>query len=296
MATYNFDDCFKQKKLIEDFVKYLIEEEVEADYYHNDNYDLITTWVKKKNNRRDLQNYIIHNCPDMELIKYLVEMNEEFDGTLLDCLFNCIKNKKNDWDISRETLYQLVIETRLKMCWTECIDKLIEIENTDKVKTNSPEKTTIENLTNYLKYNTENLDNDCLCIYWDCRFDKEKEEFINKELNDLMSNEIYYNPRGLEEKASFMWLEELKKYFNYKLGEKLYILTKSNADGYFNAWKVNEEEWYDMYIDEEGYINVNHFVYPFDYSLENGYSHSSVKIYVKPNSIYNDNIYKQNKK
>ncbi len=47
MAT-NFDDMFNQEKLIEDFAEYLIEEEVEADYYHNDNYDLITTWVKKK--------------------------------------------------------------------------------------------------------------------------------------------------------------------------------------------------------------------------------------------------------
>ena len=162
----------------------------------------------------------------------------------------------------------------------------------------STEKTTIENLTNYLKYDTENLHNDCLCILWDCRFDNEKEEFINKELNDLMSNEMYYKPQGLEgleEKASFMWLEELKKYFHYKLGEKLYILIKSNADGYFNAWKVNKEEWYDMYIDEEGYINVSHYVNPFHYSLKNGYSNNCVKIYIKPNCIYNDNIYKQKK-
>jgi len=58
-------------------------------------------------------------------------MNEEFDGTLLDCLFNSIENKKHNINHSRETLYQLVIDTRLKMLWTECIDKLIEIKNND---------------------------------------------------------------------------------------------------------------------------------------------------------------------
>ena len=127
MAT-NFDDMFNQEKLIEDFVEYLIEEEVEADYYHSDNYDLINTYVEN-NYWGDLGKYFTYdNICDMSLIKYLSEMNEEFDGTLLDCLFNSIKNKKHNINHSRETLYQLVIDTRLKMLWTECIDKLIEIK------------------------------------------------------------------------------------------------------------------------------------------------------------------------
>ena len=130
MAT-NFDDMFNQEKLIEDFVEYLIEEEVEADYYHNDNYDLITTWVEN-NYWGDLGKYFTYdNICDMSLIKYLSEMNEEFDGTLLYPLFNSIENKKHNINHSRETLYQLVIDTRLKMLWTECIDKLIEIKNND---------------------------------------------------------------------------------------------------------------------------------------------------------------------
>ena len=130
-SVTNFDDMFNQEKLIEDFVEYLIEEEVEADYYHNDNYDLITTWVEN-NYWGDLGKYFTYdNICDMSLIKYLSEMNEEFDGTLLDCLFNSIENKKHNINHSRETLYQLVIDTRLKMIWTECIDKLIEIKNND---------------------------------------------------------------------------------------------------------------------------------------------------------------------
>ena len=150
--------------------------------------------------------------------------------------------------------------------------------------------TTIENIHTYLKYDTTNLEeNDLLTITWDCKYDKEKKEFVNKELNDLMGNEHHYDPTN--EKASFMWVEEFKKYFNYELGKKMYIFIKSNADGYFNAWKEDENKWYDMYIDEEGYINVSNYYYPFKTWEGNKYTQYSVKIYIRPDCIYNDNIY-----
>ena len=153
--------------------------------------------------------------------------------------------------------------------------------------------TTIENIHTYLNYNTTLLEkNDLLTITWDCKYDEEKEEFINKELNDLIGNEYRYNPEN--GKASFMWVEEFKKYFNYDLGKKMYIFIKSNADGYFNAWAKSgqdENNWYDMYIDEEGYINVSNYYYPFNEIEGNGYSRYLVKIYIRPDCIYNDNIY-----
>ena len=149
--------------------------------------------------------------------------------------------------------------------------------------------TTIENIHTYLKYTL--IENECegLTISWDCKFNKEKKEFVNKELNDLMGNEHHYDP--INGKASFMWVEEYKKYFNYELGKKMYIFIKTNADGYFNAWKEDENKWYDMYIDEEGYINVSNYYYPFNEIEGNGYSRYSVKIYIRPDCIYNDNIY-----
>ena len=147
--------------------------------------------------------------------------------------------------------------------------------------------TTIENIHTYLKYDI--IENEFLCINWDCKYDEEKKEFVNKELNDLMGNEHHYDPTN--GKASFMWVEEYKKYFNYELGKKMYIFIKTNADGYFNAWKEEENKWYDMYIDEEGYINVSNYYYPFNEIEGNGYSRYSVKIYIRPDCIYNDNIY-----
>ena len=133
MATNNFDDMFNQEKLIEEFVEYLIGEEAQTDPFDCD-YDLITTWVVN-HYWGDLTKYFNYeDICDMSLIKYLSEMNEEFDGTLLNPLFNSIKNKKHNIYHSRETLYQLVIDTRLKMIWTECIDKLknlkMELEKT----------------------------------------------------------------------------------------------------------------------------------------------------------------------
>tara|TARA_R110000751_G_C13539656_1_gene454952 strand:+ start:51 stop:530 length:480 start_codon:yes stop_codon:yes gene_type:complete len=150
--------------------------------------------------------------------------------------------------------------------------------------------TTIENIyTHYVKYDTTNLDEDILTITWDYKYDEEKEEFENKELEDLMNNEYHnYNPK--KGKASFMWIEEFKKCFNYQPGKKMYIFTKCNADGFFDAFKY-EEDKSDMYIDEEGYINVGIYLYPFDYEDLPKYECYTTKVFIKPNCIYNDNIY-----
>ena len=147
--------------------------------------------------------------------------------------------------------------------------------------------TTIENIHDYLKYHI--IENEFLCINWDCKYDEEKKEFVNKELNDLMGNEHHYDPTN--GKASFMWVEEIKKWFNYKFGDKLCIFTKCNCDGFFRVWKVKDDErCYDMYIDEEGYINVSHYFYPFKTETPK-YSREIVKIFIRPDCIYNDNIY-----
>lgn len=149
--------------------------------------------------------------------------------------------------------------------------------------------TTIENIySDYVKYDTTELENDLLSMIWDYKYDEEKEEFENEELEDLMHNEHHYDPK--KGKASFMWIEEFKKCFNYQPGKKMYIYCKCNANGYFHAYKkVNSS--YDMYIDEEGYINVGIYMYPFDYEDLPKYECYTKKVFIKPNCIYNDNIY-----
>ena len=148
--------------------------------------------------------------------------------------------------------------------------------------------TTIENIHTYLKYDIIDSEFEGLTISWDCKYDKEKKEFVNKELNDLMGNEHHYDPTN--GKANFMWVEEYKEYFNYELGKKMYILIKANADGYFDAWKEDENNFYDMYIDEEGYINVSYYYYPFKTETPK-YSREIVKTFIRPDCKYNDIVY-----
>ena len=133
MATNNFNDMFNQEKLIEDFVEYLMEEEPQ-NTYDCDKYDLLCNFVVN-NYWGDLRKYFNYeDICDMSLIKYLSELNEKYNNTLLPCIFKSIEDKKHNIYHSREILYQLVINTRLRESWTDCVDKLknlkMELEKT----------------------------------------------------------------------------------------------------------------------------------------------------------------------
>ena len=138
----------------------------------------------------------------------------------------------------------------------------------------------VENLHMYLEYEYDDKI-DWLMVSWDCEFDK--------ELNYLMDYE-YYTYRPEVGKANFMWLEEFKELYNYQSGEKMYICVKCNCDGCFYAWKVEDERCCDMYLDEKGYINTSYIMYPFGIKCPK-YSNEQVKIFIRPDCIYNDNIY-----
>ena len=108
-----------------------------------------------------------------------------------------------------------------------------------------------------------------LCITWDY-----EEETIDK----IMINEVYTDPSI---KANWLWLEEIKKMCDYKLGNEIWIFTKSNGDGYFDCFfnKKNTKKncYYDLHIDKEGYCSYNMISYNQAY-------------WVRCHSIYNDNI------
>ena len=168
--------------------------------------------------------------------------------------------------------------------------------------------TTLDNLTTYLKYddifeiyedNDVDYDEGVLTISWDCKFDKEKEEFVNKELNDLMSNEHHFKVEN--GKANFMWLEKIKKKCNYEIGDEIYIFTKTNCDGFFNCYYTknkylhNCQKYHNMYIDKRGFVNVEQYVYPYlnyqQYQTE--YNDMAIASYfVRHTCLYNDMINK----
>ena len=118
----------------------------------------------------------------------------------------------------------------------------------------SEEKSTmsIETIHHNITYNTEGFDEDCmgLSVLWD-----DKDE----TLDDLMNNE--HHPKiG---KIINLWIEKIKEMSDWKLGEKLYIFTKSNSDYNFNCWfsKNNDEfGYFDFIVEKNGYVvSVRYF-------------------------------------
>ena len=53
-------------------------------------------------------------------------------------------------------------------------------------------------------------------------------------------------------KQNMMWLEPLKKYFNWKKGQRLHFHLKYNCDGCFNVWRDSEKDYYEFFINEDG--------------------------------------------
>ena len=87
-------------------------------------------------------------------------------------------------------------------------------------------------------------------ISWD-DYDEVVDEVMN---NDAMAVVIYDNkPNEIEFKKNMMWLEPIKKYFNWKKGKKLYLRLKMNADGWFNVWENSTVNNYQYIVTEEGF-------------------------------------------
>jgi hypothetical protein len=90
-------------------------------------------------------------------------------------------------------------------------------------------------------------------IYWDYNDDVIDDIMAN----DTMSSGIFdsldkHEPLPCDIKQNMMWLEPLKKYFNWKKGERLYFHLKYNFDGCFNVWRDSEKDYYQFVIKEDG--------------------------------------------
>ncbi len=91
---------------------------------------------------------------------------------------------------------------------------------------------TIPSVDNIQEYYTLDYNFDMSDTGWDYNLGiswNAEEEIIDK----IMINEVYTDPSI---KANWLWLEEIKKLCDYKLGDEIWILTKKNCDGYFDCW------------------------------------------------------------
>ena len=144
----------------------------------------------------------------------------------------------------------------------------------------------VDNIQEFYKIHIDNditNDSDCcwdynLWISWD---------YTDETIDNIMDNEIYTDPSI---KANWLWLEEIKKLCDYKLGDEIWIVTKQNSDGYFNCWfnkkntKTEIDDYFKLHIDKEGYCSYRKL----------GKIGSNEEYWVRCNSIYNDNIQKIN--
>ncbi len=95
-------------------------------------------------------------------------------------------------------------------------------------------------------------------VFWD---------YNNDNMNHIMWNHYSFANDAYDQDVfmDFTWMKEFKK-LHWKKGEKVWWMMKSNSDGYFNVWKMNEKErTCNDYLDEEGYIYINLFTRRFNH-------------------------------
>lgn len=127
-------------------------------------------------------------------------------------------------------------------------------------------------------------------------YDEEK-ELTYTENNGETYKIIMDNDYGNTEKhykLNMMWIEDIKKHYNWKKGDVIYLNMKQNCDGCFyvmRGWRENEEErvedkkHYDVAIDDNGFVVKRCFQsYTFDITS----LITSRDYVIRPNCVYND--------
>jgi len=155
---------------------------------------------------------------------------------------------------------------------------------------------TVKNLGDYIKldpeytYEVEKDEDDeedcdadvCMTFMWEV-----EDEKLNEKLCDLAKKE--FRLRDLK-KRNLMWIEEVKKYANWKKGEYIYINTKTNCDLCYYVWfnKKRTVCHYDVIVEPSGYVAMqffNHYTRDEDEDIKSA-------MFIRPDSIYNDAITK----
>ena len=76
----------------------------------------------------------------------------------------------------------------------------------------------------------------------------------NEEVEEIMTNDVCREPAV---KKNMLWLEDIKKFYDWKKGDVLYFGTKMNTDGCFFCWEQSSEDDlkyknYEFIIKEDG--------------------------------------------
>ena len=101
----------------------------------------------------------------------------------------------------------------------------------------------------------------------------------------------------LNKKLNMMWIEDIKKHYNWKRGEVILLNMKQNCDGCFyvvRGWRDNDNDdevrvesknHYDVAIDDNGFVVKRYFT---TYKFEKSALIPSLDYVIRPNCVYND--------
>jgi len=141
---------------------------------------------------------------------------------------------------------------------------------------------------------------------FNCEYDEEGEYFMitwedkNSELiykeNDETEAKIDMDndySRDYGDKNNMLWIEDIKKHYNWKTGDCIYLNMKQNCDNTFYVMRGWGEPYerketlnsYDVAIDEDGFVIKRFYQHYSNNETKNIKKYDFV---ARPNCVYND--------
>ena len=107
-----------------------------------------------------------------------------------------------------------------------------------------------------------------------------KEGILDEDIEPDLGKRIYQ-----------MWIKNIREKMNWKVGEKIYIFTKSNCSQYFNVWCSKDKKdigFANIIIDRNGFASNRYYnMYSLDDDKDDEIYGS---FFVRSNSAYNDMV------
>ena len=136
-------------------------------------------------------------------------------------------------------------------------------------------------------------DRDWFIVYYD--EDQELTYTENCGATCKISMDNDYGSDTENKKINMMWIEDIKKHYNWKQGDVILLNMKQNCDGCFyvvRGWRDKDDEvrvesknHYDVGIDEDGFVVKRYFQH---YTRNTTSLIPSMDYVIRPACVYND--------
>jgi hypothetical protein len=145
-----------------------------------------------------------------------------------------------------------------------------------------------------IEYNEE-------CEHFIVTYDDTKEMTYMEDEEEGRQVNVDYDPCNRPAKGrklNMMWIDDIKKHYNWKPGDVLTFNIKQNSDNCFfvyGAWNTDDDgnrtacntQLYDIAIDEDGFVVKRYFQY---YKFEATALIKNMAYFVRADSVYNDSL------